>query len=109
MGATNPLDTEVHYVDADGEVVMTSLRQLDLKRVSTALPVRRLKSHARQRHYSGLFWSATTGAHVPYESRLELDRLWLADFDPDVHWIAAQPMWFTGSDEAYGGTRRTCY
>ncbi|AXH97068.1 TnsA-like heteromeric transposase endonuclease subunit [Ornithinimicrobium avium] len=99
MGATNPLDTEVRYVDADGESVTTSLRQLDLKRASTALPVRRLKSHVRQRHYSGLFWSATTGAHVPYESRLELDRLWLADFDADVHWIAAQPMWFGGSDE----------
>jgi hypothetical protein len=99
MGAANPLDTEVRYVDADGESVTTSLRQLDLKRASTALPVRRLKSHVRQRHYSGLFWSATTGAHVPYESRLELDRLWLADFDADVHWIAAQPMWFGGSDE----------
>ncbi len=97
LGATNPLDTEVRY--ADGESVTTSLRQLDLKRASTALPVRRLKSHVRQRHYSGLFWSATTGAHVPYESRLELDRLWLADFDADVHWIAAQPMWFGGSDE----------
>lgn len=104
MGATNPLDTEVRYVDADGESVTTSLRQLDLKRVSTALPVRRLKSHARQRHYSGQFWSATTSCHVPYESRLELDRLWLADFDSDVHWIAAQPMWFTGSDE--GALRR---
>lgn len=29
----------------------------------------------------------------------KLDRLWLADFDADVHWIAAQPMWCTGSDE----------
>lgn len=79
-------------------MVTTSLRQLDLERAATALPVRRLKSHARQRHYSGRFWSATTAGHVPYESRLELDRLWLADFEPGVHWIAAQPMWFAGQD-----------
>ena len=98
------MDTEVRYVDGDGEVVTTSLRQLDLERAATALPVRRLKSHARQHHYSGRFWSATTGGHVPYESRLELDRLWLADFEPGVRWIAAQPMWFIGSDE--GVTRR---
>lgn len=99
MGAKGQMDTEVRYVDVDGEVVTTSLRQLDLQRASTALPVRRLKSHARQRHYSGRFWSATTVGHIPYESRLELDRLWLADFDPNVRWIAAQPMWFVGSDE----------
>ena len=40
-----------------------------------------------QRHRTGLFWSATTGGHVPYGSRLKLDRLWLADFDPAA-WIA---------------------
>ena len=27
-----------------------------------------------------------------------LDRLWLADFDPTVSWIAAQPMWIVGRD-----------
>lgn len=35
---------------------------------------------------------------MPYESRLELDRLWLADFDPSVTWIAAQPMWLRSRD-----------
>ena len=104
MGAKDPLDTEIRYVDADGEMVTTSLRQLDLGRAATALPVRRVKSHARQHHYSGRFWAATTAGHVPYESRLELDRLWLADFEPGVRWIAAQPMWFVGLDE--GAVRR---
>lgn len=33
----------------------------------------------------------TTGGHVIYESRLELARLLLADFDPDVIAIAARP------------------
>jgi hypothetical protein len=33
---------------------------------------------------SGVYWSATTGGHVIYESRLELARLLLADFDSVV-------------------------
>ena len=44
-----------------------------------------------QLHYPGYFWSATMSAHVVYESRLELARLLLADFDRDVAAIAAQP------------------
>ena len=40
---------------------------------------------------SGYYWSATTGGHVIYESRLELARLLLADFAPEVVAIAAQP------------------
>lgn len=44
-----------------------------------------------QPDYSGWYWSATTGSHVVYESRLQLVRLLLADFDPQVTAIAAQP------------------
>src|SRR5262249_31796213 len=36
-------------------------------------------------------WCTTTGTHVPYESRLELARLLLADFDPAVEFVYAQP------------------
>lgn len=39
-----------------------------------------------------------TGDHAPCESRLELDRLWLADVDPTVPGIAAQPMQLPGCD-----------
>lgn len=49
-----------------------------------------------QAHYSGWYWSATMGRHVVYESRLELARLLLADFDPRVASIAAQPFHVTG-------------
>jgi TniQ len=55
---------------------------------------------AGKKHYTGEFWSATVGAHLSYESRLELDRLWLADFDGSVGWIATQPFWFHGKDGA---------
>jgi hypothetical protein len=44
-----------------------------------------------QAHYSGSYASATTGGFVVYESRLELARLLLADFDPQVEQIYAQP------------------
>ncbi len=56
-----------------------------------------------QAHYSGWYWSATTGGHVVYESRLELARLLLADFDPQVTAIAAQP--FLVAAPSQGRTR----
>jgi len=55
------------------------------------VPWRAFRWHRGQQHYSGTYWSATTGTHVVYESRLELSRLILADFDPRTVGIAAQP------------------
>ena len=52
----------------------------------------------------GYYWSATTGGHVIYESRLELARLLVADFDPAVAAIAAQPFWLRA--RAGGRVRR---
>jgi hypothetical protein len=37
-----------------------------------------------QRHYSGSYWSSTMSAHIIYESRLDLARLLVADFDESV-------------------------
>lgn len=54
-------------------------------------PWRQFRWHRGQAHYSGLYWSATTGGHVAYESRLELARVLMADFAPQVGWIVAQP------------------
>lgn len=70
------------------EVAVASVRARD---VAGLVPWRSFRSHRGQRHYSGAYWSATTGGHVEYESRLELARLLLADMDPSVAWIAAQP------------------
>lgn len=57
----------------------------------TASPWREFRWRRGQQHYSGIYWSATTGGHVVYESRLELSRLILADFDAGTVAIAAQP------------------
>ena len=55
------------------------------------LPVRVPPSYRGQRHWSGLYWCATTRTFIPYESRLELSRLLLLDFDPAVVAVGAQP------------------
>jgi hypothetical protein len=64
------------------------------------LPVRRFTARKGQRHLSGLWWCATTGGHVGFESWLERDQLMLLDFDPAVSGIASQPLWlrWTGED-----------
>ncbi|OBB14885.1 hypothetical protein A5761_15335 [Mycolicibacterium setense] len=54
-------------------------------------PWRTFPWYLGQRNYSGLYWCATDGAHVGYESRLELSRLMVADFDTDAKHIASQP------------------
>jgi hypothetical protein len=59
--------------------------------VLSAVSWRAIRSHRGQQHLPGLYWSSTAGAHVVYESRLELARLLLADFDCEVVGIAAQP------------------
>lgn len=94
---------DVRYVGEDGVPVATTLDKADAHRMVCGLPVRKVRSTAHRHHYAGAFWSATNSAHVPYESRLELDRLWLADFAPEVVRIAAQPMWLCGDD---GKTKR---
>jgi hypothetical protein len=76
---------------ADGGEASFPLRQVQARQVIAAVPWRKTRSARGQAHYPGYFWSATMGAHVIYESRLELARLLLADFDRDVVAIAAQP------------------
>lgn len=56
-----------------------------------ALPYRTFRWYRGQRHYSGSYWSSTNCEHVIYESRLELARLLIADFDTSVTKIVAQP------------------
>ncbi|WP_293002603.1 TnsA-like heteromeric transposase endonuclease subunit [Mycobacterium sp.] len=55
-------------------------------------PFRKFRSYKGQQHYSGTYWSSTESGHVIYESRLELSRLLVADFDPTVDRIYSQPL-----------------
>jgi hypothetical protein len=88
----------VRYRDGGGRFRETSLDRLPVDDVLAGLPVREFRWYRGRRHYSGWYWSATTGGHVVYESRLELARLLLADHDPEVVAIAAQPFLFEGGD-----------
>jgi len=76
--------------DADA-VASVELGRLRLRHFDGSVPWRRWRSRHGQAHLSGSYWAATTGGHVVYESRLELARLLLADFDPQVTGIWAQP------------------
>ena len=91
-------EVEVRYGQDSGVLVATTLAAVDRHRRSRGLPIRKVRSHPRRRHYSGMFWSAPNRAHVLYESRLEPNRLWLADYAPEVVRISAQPMWLCGLD-----------
>jgi len=65
------------------------------------VPWRAFRWHRGQQHYSGTYWSATTGTHVVYESRLELARLLLADADREIVAIAAQPFLVRDADRRH--------
>ena len=67
-------------------------------------PSRSFPSFKGQRNFPGLWWSATTGEHVGYESWLERDVAMQLDFDPEVVGFAAQPFWLLWPGER--GERR---
>ncbi|WP_371749548.1 TnsA-like heteromeric transposase endonuclease subunit [Streptomyces sp. NBC_01283] len=79
----------IRYEDA--QVREVPLQKLRLADFAESVPWRDVRSVRGMTHYSGKYSSATTGGQVVYESRLELARLLLADFDPVVQGIFAQP------------------
>jgi len=76
-------------------------------RFEDGLPVRQLRARKGQRHLSGLWWSATMGRHLGFESWLERDHAMLLDFDSAVVGIASQPFWLSWRDSG-GGSVSHC-
>lgn len=91
---------EVAYVDRDGAEFRLPLVNAWAVRFEDVAPVRAFKSYKGQRHLPGLWWSATAGGHVGYESWLERDHVMLMDFDPSVVGISSQPFWLFWRSEA---------
>ncbi|WP_249383712.1 TnsA-like heteromeric transposase endonuclease subunit [Mycobacterium sp. DBP42] len=85
----------LEYRLADGQSLAKEARRTAVAALFDADPWRTFSWHLGQRHYSGNYWSATEGDHVIYESRLELSALLMADFDPAVSRIKAQPFLLT--------------
>lgn len=94
----------VRYRRADGVFAESTLDRVSVEVLIDGLPVREFRWFRGRRFYSGWYWSATMSRLVAYESRLELARILLADFDPSVVGIAAQPFQLVG--ESGGRTRR---
>jgi hypothetical protein len=97
---------ELVFLSGDGVEQRVPLDEAWRVPVEDGLPVRRFTARKGQRHLSGLWWSATTGGHVGYESWLERDHLLGLDFDPAVVGIASQPFWLRWSD---GSGRRVSH
>ena len=96
MAGVRGQDVRVQYLSFDRGTVSTRLQDVDVAAVLHGLPVRKPPTYRGQRNYPGLFWSATTRSFLIYESLLELDYLWVADFLPPVDWIATQPFELSG-------------
>ena len=89
---------QVLFVDGGG-----SRRQLPLAtgwaaRFECGQPVRSFPSRRGQRNFPGLWWSATTGEHVGFESWLEREHAMMLDFDPAVVAFSSQPFWLLWRD-----------
>ncbi|WP_308297174.1 MULTISPECIES: TnsA-like heteromeric transposase endonuclease subunit [unclassified Streptomyces] len=70
-------------------------------------PSRSFPSYRGQRNFTGWYWSATGGGHVPHESWLERDHLMRLDFDPAVVGMAAQPFALSWRDGGMGPLTHT--
>lgn len=88
----------VRYRADTGKDVLTTLDRIAVTEVAAGLPVREFRWYQGRKHYSGWYWSSTTQGMAVYESRLELARIMLADMDPTVVGIAAQPMQLSAPD-----------
>ena len=88
----------LRYRDSRGRFVDTTFDRVPVEEMLAGMPVREFRSYRGRKHYSGWYWSATTGGHVVYESRLELARILLADQDSRVVAISAQPFRMEGFD-----------
>ncbi|MGA5522901.1 TnsA-like heteromeric transposase endonuclease subunit [Streptomyces pseudogriseolus] len=92
VGVMDIAAVTVSFRRRSGEVVENQAwRTAPVALLKSAAPWRTFRWYKGQKHYSGIYWSATVRDHVIYESRLELARLLFADFDPAVRSIVAQP------------------
>ena len=72
---------EIGYTAHDGAQHRVPLAEAAVVRFADTQPARRIRTRKGQRHLPGLWWSATTGEHVGFESWLERDHLVALDFD----------------------------
>lgn len=86
---------EVSWVDPGSQRRAADLDGVAGVAFEDAVPVRDFPSYRRQRHFPGMWWLATTGRRVRFESWLERDHAMLLDFDRDVCGLSSQPFTLT--------------
>ncbi len=84
-------DVEVVFAEAGGGRRRERLGRCWQVRFERVPPVRSFPSYRGQRNFPGLWWSATTGGHVGFESWLERDQVMALDFDAEVVGLSSQP------------------
>jgi hypothetical protein len=92
LAATAP-SFEVVFIDETGTHHREPLSACWDVPFERAKPSRSFPSFKGQKNFPGLWWSATTGEHVGYESWVERDVAMLLDFDPEIVGFSAQPFW----------------
>jgi hypothetical protein len=92
-------DVEVSWADGTGRRCSCGLEDAGEIAFEEASPSREIPSYHGQRHFPGLWWLATTGRHVGYESWLERDHLIALDFDRLVTGVSSQPFILTWSQD----------
>lgn len=90
---------EIGWRDTEGEHRFPLADAASSAMFEAGLPVRGFPSHRGQHHFPGLYWSATTGGHVGFESWLERDHAILLDFTPQVTGLLSQPLRLFWKDE----------
>jgi hypothetical protein len=81
----------VSWVDEGGQRRSAGLGSAAEVAFENVSPAREFLSYRGQLHLPGLWWLATTGRHVGYESWLERDHVMALDFDRDVTGVSSQP------------------
>jgi hypothetical protein len=85
------VEVDLSYVDVLGVERRDDFDRLAGVLFENAAPYRSFPSFKGQRNYPGLWWSATMGRHVGFESWLERDTAMLMDFDPCIIAYPCQP------------------
>lgn len=99
--ATTRRSGQVEYRPAEGlPVAWAPVGELGSVRFETCAPIRKPASYKGQKNFTGQWWSATTGTHLPFDSWVKRDFLINADFDPTVVAIAVWPFTFQFSSRS---------
>lgn len=89
---------EVSFLAVSGAPRREPLESAWRVRFEDVPPTRSFPAFKKQKNFPGLWWSATTGQHVGYESWVERDHAIALDFDTRVVAFSSQPFWLSWHD-----------